>query len=88
MYVMGSLLQIREVSDEARRALKARAAARGKSLNAYMLELINREVARPTVGEVLERATRRAERAEVSAADIIGPARVERDAQLQRWAGE
>jgi len=34
---MASLLQIRNVPDEARRALKARAAARGESLNAYLL---------------------------------------------------
>lgn len=88
MYAMSSLLQIRNVSDEARRALKARAAARGKSLNAYLLEVITREVARPTVGEVLERAARRAERTEVSAVDIIDAARAERDAQLQHWASE
>lgn len=81
---MGSLLQIRNVPDEARRALKARAAARGESLNAYLLELIDRDVARPTVGEVLERAARRAQRAEVSAVDILHEARAERDAELQR----
>lgn len=81
---MGSLLQIRNVPDEARRALKARAAARGESLNAYLLELISREVARPTVGEVLERAARRAERAQRSAVDIINTARTERDAQRDR----
>lgn len=81
---MGSLLQIRNVPDDARRALKARAAARGESLNAYLLELINREVSQPTVGEVLERAAWRAERAEVSAADVIDAARAERAAQLHR----
>ncbi len=81
---MGSLLQIRNVPDEARRALKARAAARGESLNAYLLELISREVARPTVGEVLERAARRAERAQRSAVDIINTARTARDAQRDR----
>jgi plasmid stability protein len=80
---MSSLLQIRDVPDEARRALKARAAARGRSLNAYLLELIDREIARPTVEEVLERAARRAERAEVSAVDMIDVARSERDEQLQ-----
>ncbi len=70
--------------DEARRALKARAAARGESLNSYLLELISREVARPTVGEVLERAARRAERAEGSVVDILSTVRAERDAQLHR----
>ncbi|MFL6046017.1 MAG: FitA-like ribbon-helix-helix domain-containing protein, partial [Propionibacteriaceae bacterium] len=44
---MASLLQIRGVPDQTRRELKARAAARGQSLNAYLLELVDREVARP-----------------------------------------
>ena len=79
---MSSLLQIRNVPEKTRRALKARAAAQGKSLNAYLLELIGREVARPTVGEVLDRAARRAERANVSAVDIIAADRADRDEQL------
>jgi hypothetical protein len=44
-----------------------------------MLELLQREVARPTVGEVLARAARRAERAEVSALDDVLAGRAERD---------
>jgi len=87
MYWMGSLLQIRNVPDDARRALKARAAARGESLNAYLLELINREVARPTVSEVLKRASRRAERTEVSAIDVVDAARMGRDEQIRRQPG-
>jgi len=83
---MGSLLQIRNVPDEARRALKARAAARGQSLNAYLLDMINREVARPTVAEVLERAAQRAERATASAVDILGASRGDRDKRLTRRA--
>ncbi len=79
---MSSLLQIRNVPDEERRALKARAAARGESLNAFLLDLISREVARPTVGEVLDRAARRAERAETSAVDVLNTARLERDGLL------
>lgn len=39
-----------------RRVLKARAAARGESLNTYLLDLIEREVRPPTVYEVLDRA--------------------------------
>jgi plasmid stability protein len=85
---MGSLLQIRNVPDDARRALKARAAARGESLNAYLLDLINREVARPTVSEVLKRASSRAERTEVSAIDVVDAARMGRDEQIQRRPGE
>ena len=84
---MSSLLQIRNVSDEARRALKARAAARGESLNTYLLELVSREVARPTVGEVLERAARRTERAQASALESLDAARSERDGQLQQRSG-
>lgn len=84
---MGSLLQVRDVPDDARRALKARAAARGQSLNAYLLDMISREVARPTVAEVLERAARRAERARASAVDVVGAARDDRDERLTRRAG-
>ncbi len=81
---MTALLQIRNVPDEARRALKARAAARGESLNAYLLDLLGREVARPTVAEVLDRAARRSERATVSAVDVLDEARSERDDHLQQ----
>lgn len=77
-----SLLQIRNVPEEARRALKARAAAQGESLNSYLLDLIDREVARPTVGEVLDRAEQRAGRAQASALDSIATARVDREEQL------
>lgn len=76
---MGSLLRIRNVPDETRRALKSRAAARGESLNTYLLDLIAREVARPTVAEVLERAAHRAERSSVTAAGIIQSARDEHE---------
>ena len=69
MYAVPSLVQIRNVPEGTRRALKARAAARGESLNAYLLELLERETARPTVAEVLERAARRAERVEAAALD-------------------
>lgn len=81
---MASLLQIRGVSEETRRALKARAAARGQSMNAYLLDMVNRESERPTVAEVLRRAERRAERADASAAEIVAAARAEREGQLAR----
>lgn len=84
MSPMGSLLQIRNVPDDARRALKARAAARGESLNAYLLDLIEREVARPTVEEVLDRAAKRAGRASASAVDVLEEARGEREGRWQQ----
>lgn len=80
---MTSLLQIRGVPDETRRKLKARAAECGKSLNSYLLDMVNREAVRPTVGEILDRAARRAERADASALDYLAEARAERDEQLQ-----
>jgi plasmid stability protein len=73
-----ALLQIRNVPEETRRALKARASARGESLNSYLLELINRDVSRPTIPEVLQRAARRAEHAGASAVDVMYAARAER----------
>lgn len=79
---MTSLLQIRDVPEDARRGLKARAAARGQSLNAYLLDIIDREVSRPTVAEVLERAAQRAERGSTSAADAVAAGRAERDRRL------
>lgn len=78
---MSSPLQIRDIPDPARRALKARAASRGQSLNRYMLDMIEREVARPTVAEVLDRAARRAEQATSPAADVIQSGRAARDAE-------
>lgn len=79
---MEGLLQIRNVPDEARQILKSRAAASGRSLNAYLLEMINREVARPTVDEVLRRAAMRTETAARSALDVLATARAERDREL------
>jgi plasmid stability protein len=78
------LLQIRDVPDQARRSLKARAAARGQSLNAFLLDLIDQEVARPTRAEVLQRAAERAERATASAVTVLGEARDERDDRVPR----
>lgn len=79
-----SLLQIRDVPDETRRLLKARAAASGESLNTYLLELIGRDVAKPTIAEVLDRASRRAERVEASALDFVAAGRAEREDEQPR----
>jgi plasmid stability protein len=81
---MSSMVQIRNVPEDTRRRLKARAAARGESLNTYLLEIVNREVERPTVAEVLERSASRAERAGESAAGALHEARAERDRRLSR----
>ena len=79
---MSGLVQIRNVPDEARRALKARAAARGESLNAYLLTVLTREASTPTVAEVLDRAASRTERARGSAVDVVEAARADRQDRL------
>jgi plasmid stability protein len=73
------LLQIRDVPEETRRTLKARAAASGRSLNAYLLDLLRREVARPSASEVLTRAAGRAEHSSAPARSALEAARDERD---------
>ncbi|MGY1643320.1 FitA-like ribbon-helix-helix domain-containing protein [Geodermatophilus sp. SYSU D00703] len=81
---MGSLLQVRDVPEDVRRALKARAAARGESLNRYLLDVLEREAAQPTVQEVLERAARRAGRGGVPIVDVLEAARREREDDLDQ----
>lgn len=82
---VGSLLQIRDVPDELRRVLKARAAARGQSLNSFLLEVLSRELSRPSVAEVLDRAAQRSEQATGSSVEAIREARVERDREMDGW---
>jgi plasmid stability protein len=79
---MGSLLQVRDVPDDVRRTLKARAAAQGESLNRYLLGLLEREAAQPTVQEVLDRAARRAGRGGVPVVEVLEAARREREDEL------
>jgi antitoxin FitA len=63
-------LSIRDVSDDAVRTMKVRAARNGQSLQAYVRGLIEREAAKPTVAEAVERA-RGAATADISTADIL-----------------
>lgn len=77
------LLQIRNVPEDVRRTLKSRAAARGESLNTYLLHLIERDATRPTVKEVLDRAARRAGRASASALDVLDTQRSVREDELR-----
>ncbi|MEC3996154.1 antitoxin [Actinacidiphila sp. DG2A-62] len=63
-------ITIRDVPDDTVNALKVRAAQAGKSLQAYALELLSREAAKPTLAEMaarLERETRTA----LSTTDIL-----------------
>jgi antitoxin FitA len=63
-------LTIRDVSDDAVRTMKLRAAQNGQSLQAYIRGLIEREASKPTVAEAVQRA-RRTAAADISTADII-----------------
>ncbi|HUC58169.1 MAG TPA: antitoxin [Streptosporangiaceae bacterium] len=63
-------LTIRDVSDDAVRTMKIRAAQAGQSLQAYLRGLIEREATRPTVTEAVERARSEAT-ASISTADIL-----------------
>ncbi|HEX2416575.1 MAG TPA: hypothetical protein VHJ83_00435 [Micromonosporaceae bacterium] len=47
------VIQIRDVPDETERTLKARAEREGKSLTAYLRDLLNEEAATPTLDEVM-----------------------------------
>ncbi len=56
---MGVLVQIRDVPDEVHRRLKARAAAAGMSLTAYLREVLERSATRPTPAELSARIAAR-----------------------------
>ena len=82
-------LQIRDVPDEVNEVLKARAAAAGQSLQAYLLALVQREAARGDNAAILARFRGRADGVP-SPGDttrLLEQARDERDdAVLQRPA--
>ena len=80
---MGQIL-IRNIDDHVHQKLKAKAAARGQSLEAYLRALLS-ETAGPTKAEILAEAEAiQAQSAPVSIAaeDLIREMRDERDAQL------
>ncbi|MEX1257915.1 MAG: hypothetical protein WEG36_09880 [Gemmatimonadota bacterium] len=52
---MPKMIQVRNVSDDLHRALVERAEARGQTLTDYVQGILEREVARPPVQEVLAR---------------------------------
>jgi len=63
-------LTIREVPDDALATLKARAAKAGKSLQAYALDVLVGEAARPTLTEAAARAEAEAG-ASLSTSDVL-----------------
>jgi plasmid stability protein len=63
-------LTIRDVSDDAVRTMKIRAAQAGQSLQAYLHGLIEKEAAKPTIAEAVQQARSQAT-ADISTADIL-----------------
>jgi antitoxin FitA len=52
---VAKMIQVRNVPERLHRELTRRAKARGQSLTAYIEELLERDVSKPPVAEVLER---------------------------------
>lgn len=80
---MSVLIQIRDVHEHVRDALKARAARQGISLNLLLRRLLEEEAARPERDEVFARVAARSERAASSSTELI---RGLRDADTSRDA--
>jgi plasmid stability protein len=74
---MSRSIQIRDVPDDVHRTLRARAAAAGQSLSAYLLAELTRVAERPPVADVLARAAARSGGARID--DIVAAVRSGRD---------
>ncbi len=69
---MGTLIQIRDVSDDVHRTLKARAAREGVSLSEYLRSELERVASAPTPAELLSRLqSRKSVTPSESAADAL-----------------
>lgn len=78
-------LQIRDVPDDIRRTLAERAAARGQSLQSFLLTLVTDEARRSTNLALLERFGARQDGSQLSTVqvtDALDQARAEREALL------
>ena len=77
------MIQVRNVPDDLHRELKARAARRGVTVTDYVLQLIETDLARPTLEEALDRIARLPRpRVPVRGADLVRAARAEREAEI------
>ena len=63
-------ITIRDVSDPTLEALKVKAAQTGRSLQAYLLDLITRDARTPTLADMMGHLDRET-RAEVATSDIL-----------------
>lgn len=82
-------MQIRDVPDDVRQTLAERARARGQSLQAFLLSLVEDEARRSANLALLERFAGRDDGSRLSAAeatDALDSARTDRDAQFETRA--
>jgi antitoxin FitA len=56
---MSKMIQVRNVPDDLHRELRLRALRQGLTLSNYLLRLIEADLARPPLDEVLDRISRR-----------------------------
>ncbi len=68
-------IQVRNVSEETSRALKAKAALEGRSLSDYLLRELDRLATRPSRAELLERIASRGVAALEPAAQVLAEQR-------------
>ncbi len=84
-------LQIRDVPDDVRQTLADRAAARGQSLQSFLLKLITDEARRSTNLALLERFGGRQDGSQLSMTQVteaLDQARAEREAFLSEAASD
>ena len=78
-----SMLQLKNVPERTKRALRKRATESGMTMSDYVLQLIKRDLERPTKAELLKRLERlRPIVSSRSAAEDLEDARRERDEEL------
>jgi plasmid stability protein len=75
-----AIIQVRNVSDETHRRLKARAALAGMSLSDYVRQELDDLAALPTLPEMLERLEEREPVGGMTAAEALAEERAERGA--------
>jgi hypothetical protein len=84
-------LQIRDVPDDVRESLAGLAAARGQSLQSYLLALVTDEARRSTNLALLDRFGARRDGSRLSPAEVVealDQARAERDSRLGEVVGD
>ena len=81
-------IQVRNVEEELREAAKLRAVELGIDLSTYVRNLIQRDVARPSMASWLEEVMADPIGQPFDATEVIGEARGERDEQIRRNLGD